>query len=235
MPEPIANIVLIEDEQQIRRFVRIALEREGFHVYESETGERGLIETGTRKPDAVILDLGLPDMDGIEVIKQIRTWSTVPIIILSSRSDEHEKVKGLDAGADDYLTKPFGVPELLARIRAQLRRRFFAGGDSSGDGIYRFGDVVVDLPKRLILRGIKQIHLTPIEFKLLAALIRNLDRVVTQRQLLNEVWGPAYVENSHYLRIYMGHLRQKLEDDPAQPKYLQTETAVGYRLLSPLK
>lgn len=231
MPELIANVVLIEDEQQIRRFVRIALEREGFHVHESETGERGLIEIGTRKPDAVILDLGLPDMDGIEVIKEVRNWSTVPIIILSSRTDEYEKVRGLDAGADDYLVKPFGVPELLARLRAHLRRRSLASDESGSDGIYRLEDITVNLPKRLITRGSEQIHLTPIEFRLLAVLIRNSGRVVTQRQLLKEVWGPAYLESNHYLRIYMGHLRQKLEADPAQPKHLITETGVGYRLI----
>jgi two-component system KDP operon response regulator KdpE len=231
MPELIANVVLVEDEQQIRRFVRIALEREGFHVHESETGERGLIEIGTRKPDAVILDLGLPDMDGIEVIKEVRNWSTVPIIILSSRTDEYEKVRGLDAGADDYLVKPFGVPELLARLRAHLRRRSLASGESGSDGIYRLEDITVNLPKRLVTRGSEQIHLTPIEFRLLAVLIRNSGRVVTQRQLLKEVWGPAYLESNHYLRIYMGHLRQKLEADPAQPKHLITETGVGYRLV----
>ncbi len=230
MPEHI-SIVLIEDEQQIRRFIRIALEKEGFRVYESETGGRGLIEIGTRKPDAVILDLGLPDMDGKEVIRQTRSWSTVPIIILSSRSGEHEKVEGLDSGADDYLMKPFGIPELLARLRAHLRRRSFAHDGSSNDGIYQLGDVTVDLPKRLIFRETGQIHLTPIEFRLLAALIRNLGRVVTQRQLLNEVWGPAYIESSHYLRIYMGHLRQKLKADPAQPRHIITETGVGYRLV----
>lgn len=230
MPEHI-NIVFIEDEQQIRRFVRIALEKEGFRVYEAETGERGLIEIGTRKPDAVILDLGLPDMDGKEVIRQARSWSTVPIIILSSRSNEHEKVEGLDAGADDYLMKPFGIPELLARLRAHLRRRSFANDESGNTGIYKLGDVTVDLPKRLIFRETGQIHLTPIEFRLLTALIRNAGRVVTQRQLLNEVWGPAYIESSHYLRIYMGHLRQKLEVDPAQPKHIITETGVGYRLI----
>lgn len=231
MPELIANVVLIEDEQQIRRFVRIALEREGFHVHESETGERGLIEIGTRKPDAVILDLGLPDMDGIEVIKEVRNWSTVPIIILSSRTDEYEKVRGLDAGADDYLVKPFGVPELLARLRAHLRRRSLASDESGRDGTYRLEDVTVNLPKRLVTRGSEQIHLTPIEFRLLAVLIRNSGRVVTQRQLLKEVWGPGYLESNHYLRIYMGHLRQKLEADPAQPKHLLTETGVGYRLV----
>lgn len=230
MPEHI-SIVLIEDEQQIRRFVKIALEKEGFRVYESETGERGLIEISTRKPDAVILDLGLPDMDGKEVIRQARSWSTVPIIILSSRSGEHEKVEGLDAGADDYLMKPFGIPELLARLRAHLRRRSFMNGNEGSDGIYQFGDVKVDLPKRLIFRGTAQIHLTPIEFRLLAVLIRNSGRVVTQRQLLNEVWGPAYIESSHYPRIYMSHLRQKLEADPAQPKHIITETGVGYRLV----
>jgi two-component system KDP operon response regulator KdpE len=230
MSEPLANIIVIEDEQQIRRFIVTSLENAALQVHSAETGQQGLIEVGTRKPDTVVLDLGLPDMDGIEVIQQIRSWSTVPIIVLSARTDEAEKVKALDAGADDYLTKPFGSAELLARIRAQLRRRSLAVEGSSNNGLYSFGEITVDLPKRQVFRASELVHLTPIEFRLLGILIRNAGRVVTQRQLLKEVWGPTYVESSHYLRIYMGHLRQKLEEDAAQPKYLITETGVGYRL-----
>lgn len=230
MVETLANIVVVEDEQQIRRFVKTALEKEGFEVFEAETGRQGLVEIGTRKPDVVIVDLGLPDIDGTELIKDVRSWSTVPIIILSARSQESEKVNGLDAGADDYLTKPFSAPELLARIRAHLRRRSFTPGDKN-DACFSFGDVGVDLANRIVTRAGKEVHLTQTEFRLLAMLVRNAGRVVTQRQLLVEVWGPSFVESGHYLRIYMGHLRQKLEADPAQPKHLITETGVGYRLV----
>lgn len=225
-----ATIIVIEDDQQIRRFIITSLESAELQVYSAEAGQQGLIEVGTRKPDIVMLDLGLPDMDGVEVIAQIRSWSTVPIIVLSARTDEAEKVKALDAGADDYLTKPFGSAELLARIRAQLRRRSLATESNTNNGLYTFGEITVDLPKRLIFRDSKPVHLTPIEYRLLSVLIRNAGRVVTQRQLLKDVWGPAFIESSHYLRIYMGHLRQKLEADAAQPMYLITETGVGYRL-----
>jgi len=229
MSENPINIILIEDEQQIRRFVTLAAESEGLQIYSAETGRQGLIEIGTRKPDVVILDLGLPDMDGLDVIRETRSWSTVPIIVLSARTQEAEKVEALDAGADDYLTKPFGTPELLARIRAQLRRRTLST-DGNSEGLFQFGDVQVDLPKRQVFRGTEPVHLTPTEFRLLTMLIRNAGRVVTQRQLLKEVWGPAYVENGHYLRIYMANLRQKLEADATQPEHLLTETGVGYRL-----
>ena len=230
MSEMLANIVVVEDEQQIRRFVKTSLENAGFQVFEAETGRQGLVEIGTRKPDVVIVDLGLPDIDGTDLIKDVRGWSSVPIIILSARSQESEKVSGLDAGADDYLTKPFSAPELLARIRAHLRRRAFTPNDKNSPR-FEFGDVQVDLAKRLVMRADKEVHLTQTEFRLLAMLVRNAGRVVTQRQLLVEVWGPAFVESGHYLRVYMGHLRQKLEADPAQPKHLVTETGVGYRLV----
>lgn len=230
MTEHSANVVVIEDEQQIRRFIISAVESAGFRAYAADTGKQGLIETGTRKPDVIILDLGLPDIDGLEVIREVRSWSTVPIIVLSARTEEAGKVEALDAGADDYLTKPFGSPELLARIRAQLRRRSLAlDGDSQGR--YEFGEIQVDLPKRLVFKASISVHLTPIEFKLLTVLVRNAGRVVTQRQLLKEVWGPAYVESGHYLRIYMGHLRQKLEKEPTQPEHFITETGVGFRLI----
>jgi two-component system KDP operon response regulator KdpE len=231
MSEPTPVALLIEDEPQIRRFVRTALEGEGWQIFESETMQRGLIDAGTRKPDLVILDLGLPDGDGVDFIADVRRWSSVPIIVLSARVNESDKIRGLDAGADDYLTKPFGVGELLARVRATLRRQRQPG--INPDGIIRFGDVKVDLKARLVTKADRVVHLTPTEYRLLTALVTNAGRVVTNRQLLHEVWGPSHAENGHYLRIYMGHLRQKLEDDPAQPRHLLTETAVGYRLLFP--
>ncbi|WP_394788401.1 two-component system response regulator KdpE [Rhodoferax sp.] len=225
--------VIVEDEPHIRRFVRSALEAEGWQVFEAATAKQGLTEAGTRKPDMLVLDLGLPDGDGLDVIRDVRGWSAVPIIVLSARSDEADKIAALDAGADDYLTKPFGVGELLARVRANLRRPRVAAADGAeeADPVFRFGAVEVDRTARLVRRGGIEVHLTPIEYRLLAVLISNAGRVLTQRQLLREVWGPAHTQQSHYLRIYMGHLRQKLEADPAQPVHLLTETAVGYRLL----
>ena len=224
--------VVIEDEPQIRRFVRAALEAEGWQVFEAATASRGLTEAGTRKPDLLVLDLGLPDGDGLELIRDVRGWSAVPIVVLSARVDEADKIAALDAGADDYLTKPFGVGELLARVRANLRRPRAANPDGSGEEpLFGFGDVVVDRPARLVRRSGVEVHLTPLEYRLLAVLASNAGRVLTHRQLLREVWGPSHAGQSHYLRIYMGHLRQKLEADPAQPRHLLTETAVGYRLL----
>ena len=229
-------VVVIEDEPQIRRFVRAALEAEGWQVHEADSAKKGLTEAGTRKPDLLVLDLGLPDGDGLEVIRDVRGWSAVPIIVLSARSDETVKIAALDAGADDYLTKPFGVGELLARVRANLRRPRAAQGNGAadaGDPLFRFGEVEVDRQARLVRRAGAEVHLTPIEYRLLSVLTANAGRVLTHRQLLREVWGPSHADQSHYLRIYMGHLRQKLEVDPAQPKHLLTETAVGYRLLAP--
>ena len=229
MSENASVAVLVEDELQIRRFVRAALETENWRVFEAETVKQGLIEAGTRKPDVVILDLGLPDGDGIDFIRDLRAWSAVPVVVLSARVDETDKIEALDAGADDYLTKPFGVGELLARVRAVLRRKI---GIGPKDGpLFRFGDVEVDQEKRLVLKGKEEVHLTPIEYRLLSVMIANLGRVLTHRQILREVWGPSYVDQGHYVRIHMAHLRQKLEDDPAQPKHLVTETAVGYRLV----
>ena len=225
--------VVIEDEPQIRRFVRSALEAEGWQGFEAETAQRGLTEAGTRKPDLLVLDLGLPDGDGLDLIRDVRGWSTVPIVVLSARSDEADKIAALDAGADDYLAKPFGVGELLARVRANLRRPrvVHAHGDAStGEQLFAFGDVVVDRQARLVRRNGIEVHLTPIEYRLLTVLMTNAGRVLTHRQLLREVWGPSHAGQNHYLRIYMGHLRQKLEADPAQPKHFLTETAVGYRL-----
>ena len=228
-PQPVA--LLVEDEPQIRRFVRLALEEEGWQIHEAETLKRGLIETGTRRPSLIILDLGLPDGDGVEFIRNVRQWSPVPIIVLSARSNEADKIGALDAGADDYLTKPFGVGELLARVRATLRRQRLPGAEA--EGLFRFGDVTVDAQARRVTKAGQAVHLTPTEYRLLGVLVANADRVVTSRQLLREVWGPSHIESAHYLRIYMGHLRHKLEDDPAQPAYLLTETAVGYRLQLP--
>ncbi|AMP15962.1 KDP operon transcriptional regulatory protein KdpE [Collimonas pratensis] len=226
-PTPIA--LLVEDEPQIRRFVRAALEDEGWQIFEAQTLQRGLIDCGTRKPNLVILDLGLPDGDGVDFILDVRKWSRVPIIVLSARVNEADKIKALDAGADDYLSKPFGVGELLARVRATLRRQHQPLADD--DGLIRFGDVTLDLQARLVTKAQQPVHLTPTEYRLLTVLVANAGRVVTNPQLLKEVWGPSHSESGHYLRIYMGHLRQKLEDDPAQPKHLLTETAVGYRIL----
>ncbi|HTS53976.1 MAG TPA: two-component system response regulator KdpE [Burkholderiales bacterium] len=224
-PQPVA--VLVEDEQQIRRFVRDALESEGWTVFEAETLKRGLIEAGTRKPDLVILDLGLPDGNGIDLIRDLRGWSQIPVIVLSARAGETDKIEALDAGADDYLTKPFGVGELLARVRAALRRRLAGGGSKP---CVRFGDVEVDLAARIVRKGGEAVHLTPIEYRLLALLIASAGRVLTHRHICREVWGPTHEQSAHYARIYMGHLRQKLEDDPARPKHIVTETGVGYRL-----
>jgi two-component system, OmpR family, KDP operon response regulator KdpE len=226
-PSPTA--VIVEDEKQIRRFVRQALETEGWHVFEADTVKQGLTEAGTRKPDLVILDLGLPDGDGVGFIRDLRTWSNVPVIVLSARTSEDDKVRALDAGADDYLTKPFGVSELLARVRASARRQ--RGSKTKPDNVFAFGDVSVDLSARVITRADIEIRLTPIEYRLLCVLIANVGRVLTQRLLLREVWGPSHAESSHYLRVYMSHLRQKLEDDPTQPVHLLTETGVGYRLV----
>ncbi|MFO1311108.1 MAG: two-component system response regulator KdpE [Burkholderiales bacterium] len=220
--------LLVEDERQIRRFVRAALEAEGYQVVEAETVRQGLQDAATRKPDIVVLDLGLPDRDGVAFIRDFRAWSPVPIVVLSARTEETDKIEALDAGADDYLTKPFGVGELLARVRAARRR---VVTDAAKDAPFRFGDIEVDLAHRLVHRGGAQVHLTPIEFRLLALLVNSAGRVLTHRQILREVWGPGYVEHDHYVRVHMGHLRQKLEADPARPAHLVTETAVGYRLV----
>lgn len=222
------TVLIIEDEKEIRRFLRTALEGESLRVHDADTLQRGLIEAATRKPDLVILDLGLPDGDGIDFIRDFRQWSQTPIIVLSARSDEQAKIAALDAGADDYLSKPFGIGELQARLRVALRRH---ASLAQPDPVYQFSTISVDLAARRITRGEEEIHLTPIEFRLLATLINNHGKVMTQRQLLNQVWGPNAVEHSHYLRIYMGHLRQKLEVDPARPAHLLTETGIGYRFM----
>ena len=223
---PAGNVILIEDDSQIRHFVQGALEAEGWKVFEAETGKRGLIEAGSRKPDLLVVDLGLPDMDGVEVVRDFRNWSTVPVLILSARSTEQEKILALDAGADDYLTKPFGIGELLARVRAVSRRRL-QGADASPK--LCFGDVEVDFSQHSITRNGEAVHLTQIEYRLLGVLLSNAGKIMSHRRLMQEVWGPNHTESAHYLRIYMSHLRQKLEIDPAQPVHLLTETGIGYR------
>jgi len=224
-------IVVIEDDPQIRRFLRTGLHAHGFEIHEAETGKLGLTMAATRKPDLIILDLGLPDMDGVDIIKELRTWTSRPVIILSARNMETDKVGALDAGADDYLAKPFGLDELLARIRVALRHASRPELIDAGN-VFMSGNLKVDLTQRRVYRDGGEVHLTPIEYRLLTTLVKNAGKVMTHRQLLNEVWGPSYVENSHYLRIYAQHLRQKLGDDPMRPRYIVTEAGVGYRLKS---
>jgi two-component system KDP operon response regulator KdpE len=231
MSTPTTPIALVlEDEREIRLFVRNSLEAEGWQVVEAETIRQGLIEAGTRRPDLVIADLGLPDGDGVDFIRELRTWSGVPIIVLSARSHEVEKVAALDAGADDYITKPFGVAELLARTRANMRR--VRASRAEADAVFRFGTVEVDLAARIVRQRGVEVHLTPIEYRLLGVLITNAGRVLTHPYLLRQVWGPTQSQSTHYLRVYMGNLRQKLEDDSAQPRHIVTETGVGYRLIA---
>lgn len=227
------RILLVEDDPGIRRFVRLVLEDEGWQVFEADTARRGLIEAASRQPDAVILDLGLPDADGKTVISELRTWSPIPVLVLSAREREDEKVAALDAGADDYLIKPFGVPELLARMRVLLRRRrqFVTGEAGAPSSRVQFGEVQVDLATHEVQRAGAPVHLTPIEFRLLAALIAGQGKVLTHRQLLLSVWGPEYLDRAHYLRVHMANLRQKIEADPAQPQHLITELQVGYRIV----
>lgn len=224
-----ATIVLIEDESEILRFLKTTLPAHGFRIYEATTGQKGVIEVKTRNPDLILLDLGLPDMEGTEVIRQVREWTATPIIVLSAREQEQQKVAALDLGADDYVTKPFGINELLARMRTALRHA--ARPDRlETESSFTFGNVRVEVGRRLVFVGDKEIHLTAIEYKLLATLVRHAGKVVTHRQLLKEVWGPLHVEEGHYLRVYMRQLRNKLEASPANPQYLVTELGVGYRL-----
>jgi two-component system, OmpR family, KDP operon response regulator KdpE len=219
--------VLIEDEAQIRRFVRAALEAEGWRVFEADTGSRGVSECGTRHPELVIVDLGLPDRDGLDVIREVRAFSQVPIIVLSARSDEREKVAALDGGADDYLTKPFGVAELLARVRATTRRR---QPSDAAESLIRIGAITIDVAARTVTRDGALVHLTPTEYRLLTTLAAHANKTLTQRFLLNAVWGPSHVDDGHYLRVFMANLRAKLETEPAQPRHFVTITGVGYRL-----
>ena len=229
MSEPAPVIVAIEDDPQIRRFLRTGLESHGFVVHEAGTGAAGLAEAANRRPDIVILDLGLPDLDGVEVVRKLREWSALPVIVLSARATETDKVAALDAGADDYLSKPFGTNELLARIRVALRHAARTANDSA-TSVFRQGDLEVDLARRRITVAGKETHLTPIEYRLIATLVKHAGKVLTRQQLLKEVWGKPYEEQAHYLHVYMGHLRRKIEMDPAQPRHLLTEPGVGYRL-----
>jgi two-component system, OmpR family, KDP operon response regulator KdpE len=223
------TVLVIEDEAQIRRFLRATLTANGYQLLEATTAQEGLVQAATRQPEIVILDLGLPDLDGLEVTRRLREWTTVPIIVLSARGQESDKVTALDAGADDYLTKPFSVGELLARLRVALRHAARTSQEP-GEPTFAVGDLRVDLARRHVYIAEQQVHLTPIEYKLLTTLVRYAGRVVTHRQLLQEGWGPGHTEASHYLRVYMGQLRHKLEADPARPRYLVTEPGVGYRL-----
>jgi two-component system KDP operon response regulator KdpE len=227
-PEAGPVVIVIEDEPQIRRFLRATLSTQGFRLVEAVTGEEGLVQSATRQPDIVILDLGLPDMDGLDVIRRLREWTAVPIIVLSARGQERDKIAALDAGADDYVSKPFGVGELLARMRVALRHTA-TGVKDAGEPVFSIGELSVDLVRRQVQVAGRQIHLTPIEYRLLATLIRHAGKVMTHNQLLTEVWGPNQADQAHYLRVYAAQLRRKLEADPARPRYLLTEPGVGYR------
>jgi two-component system KDP operon response regulator KdpE len=221
-------VLVIEDDAQVRKFLRASLNAHGYRVEEATSGEEGTSMAAQFRPDVILLDLGLPDVDGIIIARRIREWSTVPIIVLSARGQENQKVEALDAGTDDYLTKPFGVPELLARIRVALRHAARASEKTSN--VFESGPLRVDLAARLVMLGDEEIHLTPIEYKILTTLVRHAGKVVTQKQLLEEVWGPKSTNQTHYLRVYMAHLRRKLEPDPVRPRLFETEAGVGYRL-----
>jgi two-component system KDP operon response regulator KdpE len=221
-------VVLIEDDREIRHWLRVVLEAEGYRLFFAENGEQGLTETAARQPDLVLLDLGLPDLDGVDVIRRIREWSKVPILVISARGQEQDKVDALDAGADDYVSKPFGTKELLARMRVALRHAALQDGAESA--VYESGKLRVDLAARLVYLDGNEVHLTPNEYKLLAALVRHAGKVLTHRHLLKEVWGPNFVEHTNYLRVHMSQLRRKIETEPARPRYILTESGVGYRL-----
>ncbi len=226
-----ACVLLIEDELPIRRFLRPAVEAAGWRLVEAEGGQRGILEASQCRPDVIILDLGLPDMDGIQVIQRVREWSVLPIIILSARGQEADKIAALDAGADDYVQKPFSVGELVARIRVALRHAA-SRAQPAPDATIVAGDLAIDLARRLVTRGGAAIHMTPIEYKLLTTLARHAGLVMTHRQLLREVWGPGHAEDSTYLRMFVRQLRHKLEANPTQPKHLLTEVGVGYRFVT---
>ena len=228
MSEIKARVLIVEDEADIRRFVRMALESEGHEAFEADCVSRGLIEAGTRRPELVVLDLGLPDGDGVDFIRDLRSWSTCPVIVLSARSAEADKIAALDAGADDYLVKPFGAGELMARVRAQLRRNL---QQAAGEALLSFGDIRVDLARRVVERDGQPLHLTPIEYRLLTYLAAQPNRVVTHRQLLKVVWGPGYAEDTHYVRVHMANLRKKIEAEASMPKHVITEAGIGYRFV----
>lgn len=229
MTQPHPRTLIVEDEADIRRFVRLTLESEGHEVFEAATLQRGLIEAGTRRPDLLVLDLGLPDGDGVTLIRDLRGWSALPVIVLSARSGEADKIAALDAGADDYLVKPFGAGELMARVRAQLRRS--QQQTQSGEPVVRFGGIEIDLVRRSVQRDGAALHLTPIEYKLLTHLVAQPDRVLTHQQLLKVVWGPGHAQDQHYVRVHMANLRKKIEDNPSMPRHLRTEAGIGYRFV----
>ncbi|HVB65266.1 MAG TPA: response regulator [Nitrolancea sp.] len=220
------RILVVDDEPQIRRAIRAGLHAHGFEVEQADTGESALDSIALRAPDVVILDLGLPDIQGTQVVREVREWSTVPIIILSVRGDERDKVQALDSGADDYVTKPFGMGELLARIRVALRH---TSGQQSPDPVLQFGELRIDLPRRLVTVAGREVHLTPTEFELLTELATNAGKVLTHQMLLSRVWGPESAESTHYLRVYINQLRNKLESEPTRPRFIMTEPGVGYR------
>ncbi len=231
---PPVLLLVIEDEQPMRRFLRAALVGQDFQLIEAATGEEGIVSAAMRPPDVVLLDIGLPDMDGFEVTRRLREWSTVPIIVLSARGQEGDKIRALDAGADDYVTKPFAMGELLARIRAALRRQAQAGANSEG-GTVVVGELQIDRGRRVVSIAGRDVHLTPREYRLLAALAQHPGKVLTHDHLLREVWGPSYTSQHHYLRVYMAQLRHKLERNPSRPQLLLTEPGVGYRLAETIK
>lgn len=228
---PGARILIIDDEHQIRHFLRISLKTDGYDIIEAETGESGLAHAARSRPDLIILDLGLPDMDGAEVLQALREWSSAPVIILSVRDREDEKVRALDLGANDYVTKPFGVDELLARVRAQLRLHATRGSEPVVTGYYDDGRLVIDLGQRRVFVDGEPVRLTPKEYAVLQHLLLQSGRIVTQVQLLREIWGPTHTHDTHYLRIVVGRLRQKLGDDPTEQRYIETEPGVGYRFV----
>jgi two-component system KDP operon response regulator KdpE len=228
MSENKIRILVVEDEADIRRFVRLALESAGYEAHEADGVKRGLIEAGTRRPELIILDLGLPDGDGVDFIRELRAWAAMPVIVLSARSTEGDKIAALDAGADDYLVKPFGAGELLARVRAQVRRHACT---DAGKPLVCFGDVRIDLTRRLVERDGRPLHLTPIEYRLLTCLSAQPNRVITHRQLLQLVWGPGHAEDTHYVRVHMANLRRKIEGDASRPKHILTESGIGYRFV----
>jgi two-component system, OmpR family, KDP operon response regulator KdpE len=228
-PPPV--VLVVEDEAPIRKFLRAGLEGQGYRVVDAATGQEGVTQAATRSPDLLLLDLGLPDVDGLDVVRRVREWSALPIIVLTARDRDDDKVRALDAGADDYVTKPFSMPELLARLRAALRRR--ARGDVDEASVLEVGRLTIDLPRRKVTLGGTEVSLTPIEYRLLTTLARHAGRVLTHDALLREVWGPKHTEQHHYLRVYMAQLRHKLEANPARPRLLLTETGVGYRMAEP--
>jgi two-component system KDP operon response regulator KdpE len=223
------TLLVIDDEPQVRRFLRSSLAATGYKLIEAASGEEGLAQAAAQRPDVILLDLGLPDMDGLEVTRRLREWTGTPIIILSARGQDQDKVAALDAGADDYLTKPFSLPELLARIRV-AERHAEQRGDKKKDAVFALGDLRIDLVGRVVTVGAEEVRLTPIEYRLLTTLARKAGHVLTYQQLLKDVWGPRYATQKQYLHVYMGHLRSKLERNPARPRFLITEPGVGYRL-----